>query len=351
MVVPAVGASVPVATISIAAHSTAMALSLVERPASSSAQSSVAPSAVGKEVSVSMLASFVALKEISVEDVSNVLSNLSFPALVVTFQSNGVSGKAIARISSYQDILDMSNNKISKCVAETFFEDFVLEWQKSGLVPKKLLQQPSSSASTRTTENPISQQGMVVEDPVSILNYRTEVSSSIDMSESEEFGKEDGQINTSSAQTNFATKFEASLNQLISSYCLNSNLPYLLFILTIHQGMEDVISAVGKSARELHNRIVTVIMNEAAIKKPDFSGRLQRELPFSQYINPLAVLSIEVYQLKIAQLNTPEVQQLIADGGEERDYKTAIFGNRTTSKGLSAFVSAFVDLFVLKYSC
>ena len=54
---------------------------------------------------------------------------------------------------------------------------------------------------------------MVVEDPVSILNYRTEVSSSIDMSESEEFGKEDGQtINTSSAQTNFATKFEASLN-------------------------------------------------------------------------------------------------------------------------------------------
>ena len=155
----------------------------------------------------------MALKEISVEDVSNVLSNLSFPALVVTFQSNGVSGKAIARISSYQDILDMSNNKISKCVAETFFEDFVLEWQKSGLVPKKLLQQPSSSASTRTTENPISQQGMVVEDPVSILNYRTEVSSSIDMSESEEFGKEDGQtINTSSAQTNFATKFEASLN-------------------------------------------------------------------------------------------------------------------------------------------
>ena len=58
-----------------------------------------------------------------------------------------------------------------------------------------------------------------------------------------------------------------------------------------------------------------------------------------------------MYQLKIAQLNTPEVQQLIADGGEERDYKTAIFGNRTTSKGLSAFVSAFVDLFVLKYSC
>jgi hypothetical protein len=172
------------------------------------------------------------------------------------------------------------------------------------------------------------------------------------MSESEEFGKEDGQIiNTSSAQTNFATKFEAILNQLISSYCLNSNLPYFLFILTIHQGMEDVISAVGKTARELHNRIVTVIINEAAIKKPDFSGRLQRELSFSQYINPLAVLSIEVYQLKIAQLNTPEVQQLIADGGEERDYKTAIFGNRTTSKGLSAFVSAFVDLFVLKYSC
>jgi len=117
--------------------------------------------------------------------------------------------------------------------------------------------------------------------------------------------------------------------------------------------MEDVISATGKNARELHNRIVTVLINEAAIKKPDFSGRLQRELSFSQYINPLAVLSIEVYQLKIAQLSTPEIQQLIAEGGDrdERDYKTVIFGNRIKSKELSAFVSAFVALFVLKYCC
>jgi hypothetical protein len=41
--------------------------------------------------------------------------------------------------------------------------------------------------------------------------------------------------------------------------------------------MENVISAIGKNARELHNRIITVLINEAAIKKPDFSGRLQRE--------------------------------------------------------------------------
>ena len=69
-----------------------------------------------------------------------ILNNLSFPALVDPFQKNGVSGKAISRIKSYQSIMDIGKGQISEFVAETFFEDFVVEWKSTGLVPKDLLQ-------------------------------------------------------------------------------------------------------------------------------------------------------------------------------------------------------------------
>ena len=198
----------------VAAHAaTDVPPSSVQRPASSSALSSVAPSAVGGVAEASVFASSVALKDISVDDVSIILANLRFPALVLTFQSNGVSGRALARISSYQEILDMGNNKISKFVAQTFFEDFVLEWKKFGLVPKELLQ--PSSASIKTAENPISHE-IVVDDPVSTILNTTEAASSMDVSEEYvEFGKEDNSNSISSAQTNFANKFEASVDKLI----------------------------------------------------------------------------------------------------------------------------------------
>lgn len=87
----------------------------------------------------------MALKDISIQEISSIVANLSFPALVDPFRKNGVSGKAIARISSYQDIMDITNNQISKVVAETFFEDYVLEWKTSGLVPKELLNRSSNT--------------------------------------------------------------------------------------------------------------------------------------------------------------------------------------------------------------
>jgi len=212
VVADAVGASVPMATSSVvAAHAaTDVPPSSVQ---TSSALSSVAPSAVGGVAEASVFASSVALKDISVDDVSIILANLRFPALVHTFQSNGVSGRAIARMSSFQEIQDMGNNKISKFVAQTFFEDFALEWKKSGLVPKELLQ--PSSATSKTAENPISHE-MVVDDPVSTILNTTEAASSMDVAEeSAEFGKEDNSNNISSAQTNFANKFEASVDKLI----------------------------------------------------------------------------------------------------------------------------------------
>ena len=87
------------------------------------------------------MASFVPLKDVSIQDISVILNNLNFSALVDPFLSNGVSGKAISRIKSYQNIMDIGKGQINEFVAETFYEDFVVEWKSTGLVPKNLLQQ------------------------------------------------------------------------------------------------------------------------------------------------------------------------------------------------------------------
>ena len=69
-----------------------------------------------------------------------ILNNLSFPALVEPFQKNGVSGKVISRMKSHQNIISIGKGQIEEFVAETFFEDYVVEWKSTGLVPKGLLQ-------------------------------------------------------------------------------------------------------------------------------------------------------------------------------------------------------------------
>jgi len=84
------------------------------------------------------VASFVPLKEISIKDIAVILSNLNFSALVDPFLTNGISGKAISRIKSHQSIIDIGKGQISEIVAETFYEDFVVEWKSTG-VPKDLL--------------------------------------------------------------------------------------------------------------------------------------------------------------------------------------------------------------------
>jgi hypothetical protein len=82
----------------------------------------------------------VPLKDISIQDITVILNNLSFLALVEPFQMNGVSGKAISRMKSHQNIISIGKGQIEEFVAETFFEDFVVEWKATGLVPKGLLQ-------------------------------------------------------------------------------------------------------------------------------------------------------------------------------------------------------------------
>ncbi len=55
-----------------------------------------------------------------------------------------------------------------------------------------------------------------MDDPVSTILNTTEAASSMDVSEEYvEFGKEDNSNSISSAQTNFANKYEASVDKLI----------------------------------------------------------------------------------------------------------------------------------------
>ena len=59
-----------------------------------------------------------------------------------------MSGMAIHRIQSCEDIMELDNASIRRVVAETFFEDFVQEWKSTGFIPNHLLQQRSEEASS-----------------------------------------------------------------------------------------------------------------------------------------------------------------------------------------------------------
>ena len=66
--------------------------------------------------------SFVQLKDTSIQDITVILGNLGFPALIEPFQMNGVSGRALSRIQNYQSIVNIGKGQIEEFVAETFFE-------------------------------------------------------------------------------------------------------------------------------------------------------------------------------------------------------------------------------------
>ena len=51
-----------------------------------------------------------------------------------------MSGLAISRMKSHQNIINIGKGQIEEFVAETFFEDYVQKWKATGLVPKGLLQ-------------------------------------------------------------------------------------------------------------------------------------------------------------------------------------------------------------------
>ena len=88
------------------------------------------------------------MEDITVEELSVILENLRFKGLVEPFQNNGVTGRAISRIESYQDVMDVGKGQIRKFVARTFYEDHVVKWQKAGRIPRDLLQATTPTSTT-----------------------------------------------------------------------------------------------------------------------------------------------------------------------------------------------------------
>jgi hypothetical protein len=85
-----------------------------------------------------------------------ILENLSFSSLVEPFEKNGVSGKTIDRMSSHRTIVDIGKGQINEVVAQTFYEDYLLEWKQAGGIPRDLLQQtlvPTSSLKVMCSED------------------------------------------------------------------------------------------------------------------------------------------------------------------------------------------------------
>ena len=90
----------------------------------------------------------MALEDITKQELSVILENLSFEGLVEPFKKYGVTGRAISRIESYQDVMDVGKGQISKFVARTFYEDHVVPWQKNGWIPRDLLRATLASSAT-----------------------------------------------------------------------------------------------------------------------------------------------------------------------------------------------------------
>ena len=92
-------------------------------------------------------ASSVSLADVSVDEVSVILKNLSFSTLVDPFERNGISGKSINRFGSHKDIMKLDKAGINEIVAKTFYEDYVVNWKAGNMIPKKLLLQISPTTS------------------------------------------------------------------------------------------------------------------------------------------------------------------------------------------------------------
>ena len=53
---------------------------------------------------------------------------------------HGVTGRAVNRLESYQEVMEIDDGKIKRVAARTFYEDHVVGWKATGRVPKALLQ-------------------------------------------------------------------------------------------------------------------------------------------------------------------------------------------------------------------
>ena len=82
------------------------------------------------------------LSDVSVQEVSAILENLSFSILVDPFQMNGISGMSFNFIDYYTDIIKAGNINV---VAQTFYEKYVKNWKANNVISKDLLRISSSA--------------------------------------------------------------------------------------------------------------------------------------------------------------------------------------------------------------
>ena len=105
-----------------------------------------------------------------------------------------------------------------------------------------------------------------------------------------------------------------------------------------------------QKTRDLHDKILTFMMNESLNKKgKDYYGRLMRELNSGNYYyNELAELALYVYNLDISMLISELATLRRSDDTFNRDYKGIIISAQKT-KGTVKFLEDFCTKFVDKY--
>ena len=105
--------------------------------------------------------------------------------------------------------------------------------------------------------------------------------------------------------------------------------------------------------KELHDRLVKSVEAERNSHKnhSDYLNRLTRELTdYPSYVHPLAVLSIEIYNLDLPQLQSEDIQMHTSSHSNvlNRDYKRLLCGGK--KKGQHAvFINAFISAFIKKF--
>ena len=66
---------------------------------------------------------------------------------------------------------------------------------------------------------------------------------------------------------------------------------------------------MGKSVIDMHDRIIKIVDAVNNSRHKDFIGRLACELAdYAEYVNPLVILSIEVYKLEMPELLREDIQ-------------------------------------------
>ena len=108
---------------------------------------------------------------------------------------------------------------------------------------------------------------------------------------------------------------------------------------------------MGRSVIDMHGRIIKIVDAVNYSKHKDFIGRLASELvDYVEYLNPLVILSIEVYKLEMPHLLREDIQAHTSSVSNiaERNYKPFICSKG--KKGLhTVFIKAFIECFVQKY--